>query len=184
MFVVGGPAHRTTELLDFNNFQWNITEPYPDVTAVQSFNIISSNKSFYVFGVLNDTLATDEILRFKNDIWSKVGNLLSKRRKFSVILIVNKVHIVGVGNKQKNEVCLLSNIVKCELDLLNTTYKGFVQPVLFSVDSCDQTMPTYESVEIKELVILSNATFEKIDQFTPIQKTNFRSNNQHPSSRS
>ena len=83
-----------TELLSLDNWQWYIMEPYPNVTDIQSSNIISYNQSFYVFGgSFNGTLVTNEILRFKNKTWSRVGNLLSKKERFSVMLIFDKVYI-------------------------------------------------------------------------------------------
>ena len=52
---------------------------------------------------------------------------------------------------------------------------GLEEPVLFgNSGSCNLTIPNYELKETKELMILSNAKFNEIDRFVPVQKTNFR----------
>ena len=177
LLVVGGPAHRTTETLSLNNWQWNIVEPYPNVNDVQATNIISHRQSFYVFGgVFNYTLVTNEILCFKNGNWSKVGDLLSKRVHFSVILIDNRVFIVGGEKKHQNEICNLSKTVKCEQDYI-INYQNYKQPVLFSVDldvPCRKHISKFETKENKELMILSNETFKEIENFVEVHKTNYR----------
>ena len=188
LFVVGGNAHRTTELLSLNNWQWNVRDPYPHVTDIHVLNIISKHQSFYIFGgVFNGTLVTSEILNFKNDpingTWSNVGNILSKRKQFSVTLVGDKVYLVGGDKKQKSEVCKLSNyrylyldIVQCE-EHSQIGYQNFKQPVLFNhVDNCQYKDEIYESIEVKELVIISKRTFQTIDSFASVPKTNFRHN--------
>ena len=171
-----------TELLSLDRWQWNIMEPYPDVTDIQSSNIISYNQSFYVFGgSFNGTLVTNEILRFKNKTWSRVGNLLSKRVTFSVIKISDKVHIVG---ELKNEVCSLSVTVTCKQDL-SIDYHGFKQPVLFSFnvepllkivdDSCEKMMPNFEQKSTEQLIILSNTTFNEFERLVSTRvETDYR----------
>ena len=181
LFVVGGPEHRTTELLNIHNWQWNIKEPYPNVTDIQALNLISYSESFYVFGgVFMNTLVTNEILSFKNGTWAKVGEMLSNRIHFSVSLIVDKVYIVGGDKKQKSEVCKLSldvylymDIVECE-ENLTVAYQNFKQPVLFSIDSCNEHLSKYETKGIKDLMILSNETFKEFDNFVKVQKSNYR----------
>ena len=154
-------------------------DPYPDVKNILASNIISHNYYFYTFGgIFNDSLVTNEILRFKNEIWSKVGNLLSKREQFSIALFFNKVHVIGGKKKQENEVCKLSDTVNCEQDFI-IDFKNFKQPVLLSVnldDSCAEnnmkTISKYEPSEIKDLIILTNETFKEIENFVQVYKTN------------
>ena len=149
-------------------------EPYPKVTDIQAFNIISNNQAFYIFGgVFNKTLVANEILSFKNKTWSKVGILLSKRESFSVVLVIDQVYIVGGEKKQTSEVCKLSTTVSCEEDS-TIDYKNFKQPVLFSVDLCTNYFLNYEPKEPKELLILSNKNFQEIDNFVKVQSTNYR----------
>ena len=176
MFVVGGPSHRAVESFSLKNWQWNILDPYPNVTDIHSVKIVSHNHSFYVFGGVNGTLVTNNIMRFRNETWSKIGSLISKRTKFSVILMVNKVHVIGGQAKHKNELCFISNTVGCEQDF-SIDFPGLEEPVLLGVnisDSCNFTIAKYESKETKELMILSNETFKEIKNFVEVQKNNDR----------
>ena len=176
MFVVGAPIHRTTESLSFDKWQWNIMDPYPNVKVVDSVKIVSYNHTFYVFGGFVNNQVTNDILSFEGEIWSRVGSLKSKRMKFSVVLILDKVYVIGGQKKQKYEMCTLSNIVNCEQDT-SIDFQGSEEPVLFGVSadgSCDLSIPNYEPKETKELMILSNATFKEVDNFLPVQKTNYR----------
>ena len=152
-------------------------EPYPSVTDIQALNLISHNQALYVFGgVFNETLVTNQILIFKNETWSNVGNLLSKRVQFSVILIGDIVHIVSGEEQQNNEMCILSNIVSCMED--NTiNYKNFKQPILFSPnldDLCNKNITSSKSNELKELMILSKVAYKEIDNFVNVEKTKHR----------
>ena len=177
VFVVGAREHRTTELLSINNWQWNIMDPYPNAKDIHSVKIISYNRIFYVFGGYVNNQVTNDILGFENKSWSRVGSLTSKRIKFSVILNVDKVFVIGGQKKQKYEVCTLSNTVNCEQDS-SIDFQGSEQPVLFGISKdgpCDLSFSNYESIETKELMILSNATFNDVDNFSPVRKTNYRS---------
>ena len=177
MFVVGASKHRTTELLGINNWQWNIIDPYPNVKDVNSVKIVSHDRTFYVFGGYVNNQVTSDILSFESETWSRVGSLTSKRIKFSVILNVDKVYVIGGQKKQKYEVCTLSNTVNCDQDL-SIGFQGSEEPVLFGVSKdgpCDLTISNYESKETKELIILSNATFNEVGHFVPVKKTNYRS---------
>ena len=120
---------------------------------------------------------TREILSFKNETWSRVGSLASKRINFSVILNVDKVYVIGGQKKQKYELCTLSNTVNCERDL-SIDFEGSEEPVLFGISKdgpCDVTISNYESNETKELMILSNVTFKEVENFLSVKKTNYRS---------
>ena len=151
-------------------------DPYPDVKDVNSVRIISFNQTFFVFGGYVDNQVTNHILAFKDETWSRVGSLTSKRIKFSVILNVNKVYVIGGQKNQKYELCSLAHTVSCKQDS-SIDFQGSEEPVLFGVSadgSCDLTIPYYEPKETKELMILSNATFKKVDNFFPVKKTNHR----------
>ena len=145
--------------------------------------IISYSRTFYVFGgyvslfggYVNNQVTSD-ILGFENETWSRVGCLTSKRTKFSIILNVDKVFVMGGKKKRKYEMCTLSKTVNCEQDS-SIDFQGSEEPVLFGVSNdgpCDLTFSQYEPAEIKELMILSNATFKKVDNFLLLQKTNDR----------
>ena len=139
MFVVGARAHRTAESLSFNNWEWNITDPYPNVKTVNSVKTISYNGTFYIFGGYVNNQVINGILSFENKTWSRVGSLTSKRIKFSVILNVDKVYIIGGQIKQKYDVCTLSNTVSCNQGL-GIDFQGSEEPVLLGVSSdgsCD-----------------------------------------------
>ena len=177
VFIVGARGHRITELLKFSNWQWNIMDPYPNVKVANSVKIISYNDIYYIFGGFIDNQVTDNILSFEKETWSRVGSLTSRRIKFSVILNVDKVYVIGGQKKQKYDLCTLSNTVNCEQDS-NIDFQGSEEPVLLGVSSegsCDLTYPTYESKESKELLILSNATFKDVDHFVSVKNTNVRS---------
>ena len=154
-------------------------EPYPNVRDVSSVKIIPFtffSYAFYVFGGYADDQVTKDILSFENEIWIRVGSLTSKRIKFSVILNVDKVYVIGGQKKQKYELCTLSNTISCEQDS-SVDFDGSEEPVLFGIaanDSCDLSFPSFESKETKELIILSKATFNEVDHFVPVQKTNYR----------
>ena len=176
MFVVGANKHRTTELITTNKWKWSIMDPYPNVRDINSVKIVSYEKAFYVFGGYADGQVTSDILGFENESWSRVGSLRSKRIRFSVILNVDKVYVIGGQKKQKYEVCTLSNTIECKKDT-SIDFQGSEEPVLFGVSKdgpCDLAIPNYESKETKELMILSNATFNEVDNFLPLQKTNYR----------
>ena len=176
MFTVGASKHRTTEVLGINDWQWSIVDPYPNVRDVNSVKIISYNRNFYVFGGYVNNQLTDDILRFENEIWSRVGSLTSKRKKFSIILSVDKVYVIGGQKKQKYEMCTISTAVNCKQDL-GTDFQGDEEPFLFGVSKdgpCDVTISNYESKETKELMILSNSTIKEVDNFLQVQKTNYR----------
>ena len=176
MFAVGANKHRITELLSVNNWKWNIMDPYPNVKDINSVKIVSYNGIFYVIGGYANNQVTSDILGFESESWSRVGSLTSKRIKFSVFLNFDKVLIIGGQTKHKNELCLLSNNVSCEQDF-SIDMPGLEEPVLFGINnngSCDPNLPNYESKETNELMILSNAKFNEIDRFVPVQKTNFR----------
>ena len=178
MFVVGGNAHRTVESLSLINWQWNILDPYPKVTDIHSVKTVSHNRSFYVFGGISDTFFyTNNIMRFKNETWSKVGSLITKRVKFSVILITNKIYVIGGQTRHKKELCLISNTVDCEQDF-SIDIPGLEEPVLFGVNisgSCNLTIANYEYKESKELMILSSENFKNIYNFVEVQiSTNSR----------
>ena len=152
-------------------------DPYPKVKDINSVKIVPHDNTFYVFGGNVNNQVSSDILGFENENWSRVGSLTAKRTKFSVILNVDKVYVIGGQKKQKYEICMLSNTVICEQDL-NIDFQGSEEPVLFGVSensSCDLTMSNYESKESKELMILSNATFNQVDHFVSVQKTNYRS---------
>ena len=178
MFVVGPSKHKFTELLSIINWQWNIIDPYPNVKDVNSVKIVSHDRTFYVFGGYVNNQVTSDILSFESETWSRVGSLTSKRIKFSVILNVDKVYVIGGQKKQKYEVCTLSNTVNCDQDL-SIGFQGSEEPVLFGVSKdgpCDLTISNYESKETKELIILSNVKFNEVGHFVPVKKTNYRSN--------
>ena len=149
LFVVGARTHRAAELLQFQNWQWKITEPYPYVKDISSVKIISYNHTFFVIGGSANSQVTSDILSFKNETWSRAGSLTSKRYKFSVILNVDKVYVIGGQTKHQNEVCnvTFSSTVNCEQDL-NIDFGGSEEPVLFGVSkdsSCGLTISSYES---------------------------------------
>ena len=176
VFIVGARGHRIAESLKFSTWQWNIMDPYPNVRDVNSVKIISYNGIYYVFGGYINNQVTDDILSFEKETWSRVGSLTSRRIKFSVILSVDKVYVIGGQKKQKYDLCTLSNTVNCEQDL-SVDFQG-EEPVLLGVSSdgpCDLTFSTYESKETKELMILSNATFKEVDHFVSVKNINYRS---------
>ena len=177
MFVVGANKHRTTELLSLNIWQWKIMDPYPNVKDINSVKIVSYNRTFYVFGGYANNYVTRDVMGFKNATWSKVGSLKTERIKFSVILNIEKVYVIGGQKTQKYELCTLSNTVDCVQDS-SIDFQGSEEPVLYGISQdgpCDLTVSKYESKETKELMILSNATLEKAENFVPVQNTNFRS---------
>ena len=185
MFVIGGGVHRTSELLSVYNWQWNIMDPYPSINNVNSVKIIPYNQTFYVFGgyvndrITSDILCFNDELSFKNESWSRVGILTSKRVRFSVILNIDKVFVIGGKGKQRHDICELSNTVNCEQDT-SIYFEASEEPVLFGVRTdgpCDLKISTYKSKETKELMILSNAIFNEVDHFVPVQKTNYRNDN-------
>ena len=149
-------------------------DPYPKVNNVNSVKILSYNRTFYVFGGYVNDQVTKDILGFENDTWSRVGSLTSNRIKFSVILNVNTVYVIGGLKKQKSETCELSQTVNCEQDL---NFEGSGEPFLFGLSegSCNLAVSEYESKETMEMMILSNATFNDVDDFVPVKKTNYRS---------
>ena len=150
--------------------------PYPNVKDVSSVKIISYNQTFFVFGGYVRNQVTNHILSYRNEIWSRVGSLTSKRIKFSLILNVDKVYVIGGQTKQKYEVCTLSSTVSCMQDS-SIDFPGYEEPFLFGVStagSCDLTNPSYVPNETKDLMILSNATFKEVDNFLPLQKVNNR----------
>ena len=151
-------------------------DPYPNANDVTSVKILSHNRTFYVFGGYVNDQVTKDILGFENETWSRVGSLTSSRIKFSVILNVNTVYIIGGLKKQKYEVCELSQTVDCKQDS-SIEFQGSEEPFLFglSVGSCNLAVPEYESKETMEMMILSNATFNEVDDFVPVKKTNYRS---------
>ena len=152
-------------------------DPYPKVKDVNSVKIVPHDSTFYVFGGYVDNQVSSDILGFENENWSRVGSLATKRIKFSVILNVNKVYVIGGQKKHKYELCKVSNTDICEQDK-SIDFQGSEEPVLFGFSktgSCDFTTSKYESKEIKELMILSNVTFNQVDYFVPVQKTNYRS---------
>ena len=178
-FVVGARTHRTVESLTFNSWQWNIMSPYPSAKDVNSVKIVSYDRVFYVFGGYVNSQVTNDILSFENGAWSRVGSLTSKRTKFSVILNVDKIYVIGGRKTQKYELCTLSKTVDCERDS-GIDFQSSEEPVLFGVSKdgpCDLTIPNYEPQETKELMILSNATFNEIEKFRPLKKTNYRRDN-------
>ena len=157
-------------------------DPYPNVKDINSVKIVSHNRTYFAFGGNANNQVTNGILGFKDEAWSRVGSLKSKRAKFSVIYNyinnTDKVFVIGGQKKQKYETCnvTISNTVECLLDS-SIDFEGSEEPVLFGVradGSCDLTVSNYESKEAKELMILSNATFKKVDNFVPIQKTSYR----------
>ena len=160
-----------------NKWQWNIKDPYPNIKDRNPLKIIPYNRTFYVFEGYVQNQVSNIILGFEGETWSQVGSLFSKRKKFSVILNLDKVFVIGGQKKQKHEICTLSNTVNCE-QVSNINFQGSEEPVLIGVskdDSCDLTIPNYAPKESKELMILSNATFKEVDSFVPVQKTDFRS---------
>ena len=152
-------------------------DPYPNVKDINSVKIISYNRTYFVFGGNANNQVTNDILGFKDEVWSRVGSLTSRRIKFSVFLNVDKVYVIGGQKKQKYDLCTISNTVNCEQDS-NIDFQGSEEPILLGVSSngsCDLTYPTYESKETKELLILSNATFKDVDHFVSVKNTNVRS---------
>ena len=152
--------------------------PYPNVNYVNSVKIISYNRYFYVFGGYVNNQVTNDILGFENETWSRVGSLASSRTKFSVILNVDKVYVIGGQKTQKYELCSISNTVNCEQDS-SIDFQGSEEPFLFGVSKdgpCDLTISNFESKETKELMIFSNATMNEVDNFLPVQSTNYRTN--------
>ena len=173
---MGASEHKTTELLGINNWQWNITDPYPNVKDVNSAKIISYDRTFYIFGGYVNNEVTNDILRFENGTWSRVGKLTSKRIKFSVILNVDKVYVIGGQKNEKFELCTLSTTVNCEQDA-GIDFQGTKEPVLFGVSKdgpCDLKISKFKSTETKELMVLSKAKFKEVENFLPVQKTNYR----------
>ena len=151
-------------------------DPYPNVKDINSVKIISYNGIYYIFGGYINKQVTDDILNFEKETWSRVGSLTSKRIKFSVFLNVDKVYIIGGQKRQKYELCVISSTVNCEQDL-GIDFQGSEEPVLFGLSKdgpCDLTISKYESKETKELMILSNATFNEVDNFVPVQNANYR----------
>ena len=129
-----------------------------------------------LFGGYVNNQVTSDILGFENETWSRVGSLTSNRIKFSVILNVDIVYVFGGQTKQKYEMCAISSTVYCEQDL-GIDFQGTEEPVLFGVSkdrSCDLTFSTYESKETKELMILSNTTFNQVDHFVLVETKNYR----------
>ena len=149
-------------------------DPYPNVNDVSSVKILSYNRTFYVFGGYVNDQVTKDILGFENETWSRVGSLTSSRIKFSVILNDNTVYVIGGLKKQKYEMCVLSHTVNCKQD---SNFEGSGEPFLFglSAGSCNVVVPEYESKETMEMMILSNATFNEVDDFVPVKRTNYRS---------
>ena len=151
-------------------------DPYPNVKDINSVKIISYNHTYFVFGGNANNQVTNGILGFKDEAWSRVGSLTSKRAKFSIILNTDKVFVIGGQKKQKYETCTISNTVECLLDS-SIDFEGSEEPILFGVranGSCDLTVSNYEPEEAEELMILSNATFKEVDNFVPILKKNYR----------
>ena len=180
MFVIGGNAHRTVESLSLDNWRWRILDPYPNVNSIHSVKTVSHNRSFFAFGGVNESLVTNNILRYINETWSRVGILMSKRMKYSVILNVDKVYVIGGQKKQKYDLCTLSNTVSCEQDS-SIDMPGLEDPALFGIKingSCELTVLKFESRETKELLILSKAKFNDVDNFVLVQNKNYR-NNKH-----
>ena len=156
-------------------------DPYPNVKDVNSAKIVSYHLAFFVFGGYVNDQVTKNILGFENETWFRVGSLTSKRTKFSVILNVDKVYVIGGHKKQKYDLCTLSNTVNCEKDF-SIDFQRSEEPVLLGVSSdgpCDLTFSFYEPKETKQLMILSNATFKEVDHFVSVKKTNHRSDKQN-----
>ena len=152
-------------------------DPYPNVKDINSVKIISYNGIYYVFGGYINKQVTDDILNFEKETWSRVGSLTSKRVKFSVILNVNKVYVIGGQKKQKFDLCTISSTVNCDQDS-SIDFQGSEEPVLLGVStygSCDLTFSINESKETKQLMILSNSTFKDVEHFVSVKNTNYRS---------
>ena len=152
-------------------------DPYPNVKDINSVKIISCNGIYYIFGGYINKQVTDDILNFEKETWSRVGSLTSKRVKFSVILNVNKVYVIGGQKKQKFDLCTISSTVNCDQDS-SIDFQGSEEPVLLGVStygSCDLTFSINESKETKQLMILSNSTFKDVEHFVSVKNTNYRS---------
>ena len=178
LLAVGYHTHRTTESLSLINWQWKILEPYPNVNDIHSTNIITYGRSFFVFGgVVNSNQVVNDIMSLtirhdKNESWSWVGSLLSKRKQFSAVLSDDKVHIIGGRENHKNEICSLSNIVNCVQDF-SIDYQDVEQSVIFGFtynESCNKIIADYVPKEPKELTVLSKKVFDNIDNFVLVQK--------------
>ena len=120
VFIVGGRGHRIAESLKFSNWKWNIMDPYPNVKDINSVKIISYNGIYYVFGGFINNKITNDILSFEKETWSRVGSLTTKRIKFSVILNVEKVYVIG-GQKIRSTICVHFQI----LSIVNKMLMGF-----------------------------------------------------------
>ena len=140
MFVVGGSGHSTSELLDFYTWQWEIMQPYTGVRTINLVKIVSFQNSFHVFGgFINEKKFTDNIMKFENRMWSKVGKLYTARADYSTFLMNGNVYIVGGKGKSYNDICKLGDIVTCER--IQNRFLEVERPVLYGfrlTSSCNQ----------------------------------------------
>ena len=157
MFVVGGSTHSTAELLGFSNWQWDIMQPYTNVRTINSVKIVSFQSSFYVFGgFVNDKEFTDNILKFENKMWSKVGKLYSARADYSTFLMNGNVYFIGGKGKSYNDICELGETVTCER-IQSRWLNEVERPVLygFRLDSSCNQIELYNIKNDKVVVLLS-----------------------------
>ena len=140
MFVVGGSTNSKAELLSLSNWRWDIVQPYIGLNTINLVKIVPYQKSFYTFGgFVNNNQFTENIMKFENKVWSKVGNLYSKRADYSTFLRNGHVYLIGGKGKSYNDICSLEDVVSCKR--IESHYVEIERPVLYGFDiddSCNQ----------------------------------------------
>ena len=76
-----------------------------------SYAVIFHASTHYYFGGISSYGALDSIFALEENTWtwSKRGSMNSKRYAHGVILLEEKIMVVGGDGKKKNEACVLNN---------------------------------------------------------------------------
>ena len=110
VFVTGGTS-KTTELLSLVERKWRTSTSYPSSMQFYSAASVFYKNEFYVFGGTSITKTESRIMKFSptKDSWSNSGSLISARHDHSVILIKDRVYIIGGKGYFISEVYSLTN---------------------------------------------------------------------------
>ena len=110
VFVTGGTS-KATELLSLSKRKWRTSIPYPNSVQFYSAASVFYANEFYVFGGTSITKTESRIMKFSpmKDSWSNSGSLISARHDHSVILIKDRVYIIGGKGYFISEVCSLTS---------------------------------------------------------------------------
>jgi len=93
--VVGG-WNKAVELLEFENgsYKWNLKQSYPFHSRIRGAALISIKNYVIVFGGHGDHVLLT-VAQFKDDAWTKIGDLNQSRHAHNCILFGSEVLVVG-----------------------------------------------------------------------------------------